>query len=244
MRKILFSLMVIGIASTMLGAGTMSYFSDTEIAAGNTFTAGQIDLKINCHSTHSQDWPGHGQYVEDPIIFEEKDLVEGDKIFDWSDIKPGDYGEATISIHVYDNDAYIWLKMTNVEEDGGVLTEPEESDYGPTDDGELSKYMEILIWKDWGLIPGWQGQIEDPQEGDNIWQECYEPVMYEGTMEDFLYEQVIIGGCHIEACTTYYLGWAWWVPVEVDNIIQGDSLSFDLEFYAEQYRNNPNPTGP
>jgi len=52
MRKILLSLMIIGIAATMLGAGTMSYFSDSEIAAGNTFAAGAIDLKINVHSTH------------------------------------------------------------------------------------------------------------------------------------------------------------------------------------------------
>ena len=46
MRKILYSLMIIGIASTLLGAGTLSYFSDTEISAGNTFQAGLIDLKI------------------------------------------------------------------------------------------------------------------------------------------------------------------------------------------------------
>ena len=188
-------------------------------------------------------WPGHGQDVEKPIIFGEKDLIEGDKIFNWHDIKPGDEGEATISAHVYDNDAYIWMKMTNVYESGGELTEPEEEDYGSDDYGELSKNMEVFLWKDWGMIPDWQGQQEDPYEGDNVYQEG-EPIMYEGTMSDFLYNQTLIGGCHLKACTTYYLGWKWWIPEDVDNIIQGDTLGFDLEFYAEQYRNNPDPQGP
>jgi hypothetical protein len=37
---------------------------------------------------------------------------------------------------------------------------------------------------------------------------------------------------------TRYIGVAWWVPEEVGNEIQGDSVSFDLGFYTEQCRNN------
>ncbi|WP_049969921.1 hypothetical protein [Haladaptatus cibarius] len=43
---------------------------------------------------------------------------------------------------------------------------------------------------------------------------------------------------------TYYVGFRWWVPETVDNEIQSDSVSFDLEFYAEQCRRNPNPANP
>jgi predicted ribosomally synthesized peptide with SipW-like signal peptide len=39
-------------------------------------------------------------------------------------------------------------------------------------------------------------------------------------------------------------GLSWWVPEDVGNEIQSDSVSFDLGFYTEQCRNNDNPTGP
>jgi len=44
--------------------------------------------------------------------------------------------------------------------------------------------------------------------------------------------------CCFEASTDNYLGLAWWVPADVGNEIQGDSLAFDLGFYAEQCRHN------
>ncbi len=37
---------------------------------------------------------------------------------------------------------------------------------------------------------------------------------------------------------TNYVGFAWWLPIEVGNEIQSDSVGFDLGFYAEQCRNN------
>ena len=248
--------MVIGIAATMLGSGTLSYFSDSEIAAGNTFSAGLIDLKIDCHSTHMQKWPCGGSIpVEDPIIFDEKDLVEGDRIFDWSDIKPGDFGEATISMHVYDNDAWFWLRFTNICEDGGILAEPEYEEYGEDDPGELADNIQVRLWKDEGVHDGFGNDPVEYNpgtdcpptggEGDNIWQEEYEPIIFEGTLAELLYENnPLFTELHIVACTTYYMGWEWWVPEEVGNIIQGDTVSFDIEFYAQQYRNNPEPTDP
>ncbi len=43
---------------------------------------------------------------------------------------------------------------------------------------------------------------------------------------------------------TRYIGFAWWVPRDVENDIQGDTLSFDLGFYTEQCRHNGEPSGP
>ncbi|WP_338741348.1 vWA domain-containing protein [Haloplanus salilacus] len=37
---------------------------------------------------------------------------------------------------------------------------------------------------------------------------------------------------------THCVGLAWWIPTEVENQIQSDSVSFDVGFYAEQCRNN------
>ena len=45
-KKILISLSVIGVVSTIAIGGTIAYFSDVETSAGNTLTAGTLDLKI------------------------------------------------------------------------------------------------------------------------------------------------------------------------------------------------------
>jgi len=44
-------------------------------------------------------------------------------------------------------------------------------------------------------------------------------------------------GC-FEGNTTTCLGFSWWVPTDVGNQIQSDSVEFDLGFYTEQCRNN------
>jgi hypothetical protein len=40
------------------------------------------------------------------------------------------------------------------------------------------------------------------------------------------------------AGVTHYIGFGWWLPEDVSNEVQGDSVSFDLGFYTEQCRNN------
>jgi alternate signal-mediated exported protein len=41
-----------------------------------------------------------------------------------------------------------------------------------------------------------------------------------------------------ENSTTAYVGFEWWIPMDVGNEIQTDSISFDLGFYTEQCRHN------
>jgi predicted ribosomally synthesized peptide with SipW-like signal peptide len=53
-KKILASMLIIAVASTLLGAGTVAYFSDTETSKGNTFTVDPgPDLKIK---DSGEDW--------------------------------------------------------------------------------------------------------------------------------------------------------------------------------------------
>ncbi len=44
MKKIVISLVVIGVVGVVAIGGTIAYFSDTETSTGNTFTAGTLDL--------------------------------------------------------------------------------------------------------------------------------------------------------------------------------------------------------
>jgi hypothetical protein len=47
--------------------------------------------------------------------------------------------------------------------------------------------------------------------------------------------------CCFEASTDHFVGLAWWLPADVGNEVQSDSVRFDLGFYAEQCRHNENP---
>jgi predicted ribosomally synthesized peptide with SipW-like signal peptide len=43
---------------------------------------------------------------------------------------------------------------------------------------------------------------------------------------------------------TSFIGFEWCLPTDVGNEVQGDSVSFDLSFYTEQCRHNPDPENP
>lgn len=187
-KQILMSVMTIGIAAAMLGAGTFAYFSDVEITTDNTFAAGELDLLIDCESRryYVDGFTSDTLEWQDPIIFEEKNLVCGDKFFDWHDLKPGDKGEATISFHVQYNDAWGWFRFCNVEDNPGTTTEP-ESKLGD-DLGELSAHIETRLWVDDGETDGWQGSDVDCFEGDNIYQDG-EDIIFEGTCLNFTHSK-------------------------------------------------------
>src|SRR6056297_2747647 len=97
MRRALFSILLIGIVAVGATVGGLAAFNDTERSSGNTFTAGDLDLKI--------DWE---QYWNGELI-DNQPMIDLDEmpIFSLKDIKPGDEGEATISLHVYTNDAWV-----------------------------------------------------------------------------------------------------------------------------------------
>jgi len=232
MKKILTSVMAIGIVLGLLGAGTLSFFSDWEISENNYFEAGKMDLKIDCHSTHMRTFPIDGMYgdyeVELPIHFDEINLVD-EQFFYWHDVKPGDYGEATISFHVWDNDAWMWFRLTNLAEGPGETPEPEE-EFNP-DNGELAENIHVMLWVDDG------DNVYEPEEPE------YEVAFFEGTLLE-LADMDWFGEWHLIGCELFYIGWEWNVPTTVGNVIQDDWARFNVQIYAEQYRNNPSPVPP
>lgn len=81
MRKMYMSLLLIGLAAALIGAGSFAYFSDTETSTGNTFTAGSLDLEVFDGSSWingsnvNLGWsavannmkPGDVEYIEIPV---------------------------------------------------------------------------------------------------------------------------------------------------------------------------------
>ena len=228
-KKIIISLCVMGVVAAVVVTGTTAYFSDTETSTGNTFTAGSIDLKIDneCH------WSGGETCPWEVSDWSETDLEEGvHKFFYFTDIKPGDWGEDTISIHVYDNDAWGRIYFTGVTDLDNDCTEPEledEPECKVDEDGELDNYMTAMMWLDQGLIPGFQGCDEngvciDLLEGDNVWQIELEPEIYVDFIEDWEYPLTMVianefalygprpgltEDGHMVGCVTYYVGLEW-----------------------------------
>lgn len=209
------SLAIIAAVGAVVVGATGAWFSDTETSTGNTFTAGAIDVKIDseCHYNdmdcingfwNDEDFLGN----ECACNWLEKDL-DGDIFFNFGDIKPGDNGENTISLHVEGNDAWGRMLISNVKDLDNTCTEPEieaESECqnelnNGTDDGELRENLMLYAWLDQGVTPGFQGKAiyegeelvsGDEGEGDNIQQcdpeypeNCAEPlVITKGTIDE------------------------------------------------------------
>ncbi|RJS71294.1 hypothetical protein CW696_04730, partial [ANME-2 cluster archaeon] len=93
----------------MAGAGTFALFQDTETSMGNTFTAGVIDLAIDCDG----DMTFAAQDDPLPEIF---------YYMPTNDIKPGDSGEVTLSLHLKtdSNNADLWMEVLNLVDNGGL----------------------------------------------------------------------------------------------------------------------------
>lgn len=244
MRRILMSVFTISVVSVVAFGATRAFFSDKETSEGNTFTAGTLDLIIDLDGKWTNPWVG--------------------PFFAVDDMKPGDQVEKTLSFYV-DNDAWLCAYITKENYENGC-TEPESS--APSSDptceapgagqGELGANAEVLVWYDEGAEQGWQCSgtpkcSDDPTEGDNIRQIDYG---YGG-------EWILFNGTGNELGTRWNKPLPWPVPkgehsyvgvkfcvgdldpatfkcngAGVGNIIQSDSYSADISFYAEQSRNN------
>ena len=144
----------------IVAGATTAFFNDTETSTGNTFTAGAIDLGIDNTSYYN------GVFNDETSWHLTYDMNENDEgghlFFDFDDLKPGDWGEDTISLHVKNNDSWLCADVTLTSNDDNSSTEPEletgdaedeDSDFW---DGELAQHLKWYWWAD---------------DGDNVYEE-------------------------------------------------------------------------
>lgn len=178
-----------------------------------------------------------------------QNLTNGDeapftKFFNFSDLKPGDYGENTISLHVENNDAHACMYFDNYLDQDVTLTEPEIEDEDEPDKdpenpgvGELGNNVYFFAWRD---------------DGDNVYEDGETPI----TQGPVVASTFLNGGPEylgvMPATETDFLGLAWCFgymsvngyTISCDgsrmsqNEAQTDSLSTDIGFYVEQARHN------
>src|SRR4030042_2973010 len=98
MKKVLLSVLSVGVVASVAVFATQAYFSDQEKSNGNTFTAGSLDLKVSntCHLFQGTDVDS----CPTNLSWTESDLGQGKVFFNFTDLKPGDYGESTIDFKV------------------------------------------------------------------------------------------------------------------------------------------------
>ena len=78
----------------------------------------------------------------DPVTGEEMETL-----VQFSDVKPGDSGEITFSLHLCDNPGYVWMQADRVDDDGGTATEPEML-VDPDNLGDLGDAIQATLWYD------------------------------------------------------------------------------------------------
>lgn len=219
--RILVAVAMIIFVGAVTASATGAFFSDTETSTGNTFAAGDIDLQIDNESyvidcnLPGEDHPCTGALVPSPSTsWEMADLVAGNqKFFNFGDLKPGDVGEDTISIHVGSNNAWMCAAARITSDLDNSMTEPEDEVGGPagqdgTADGDLDSGLQFAFWHD---------------DGDNV----LETNEYNGGSGIFLSgtlasmgEQgairladssgsILGGNTPIPGNTTFYIGKAW-----------------------------------
>lgn len=251
MKKIAISLAVVALVAAGVVMSTSSLFSDTETSTGNTFTAGGIDLTVDSQCSYN------GNQSSECGTWELKNLnPTADKFFNFADIKPGDTGENTVSLHVYNNDAYGCFYVSPLANDENTCTEPEQvaednQCVAGAGNGELAQNIEFFAW--------------DDVNGNNVWDLGEQPLFtnIKGPASDVLNGQTYsLGTLTAEtqaAANTKYLGLQWCagtltVTPGVDqtpnsitcdgnsmgNNTQTDSMSASVAFYVEQVKNNEN----
>lgn len=274
MRKILGSLMVIAGVSALGIFGSRAFFSDSETSTGNTFTAGAIDLKID-NTSYAIDYniPGFegtpsGQLVASANTSWELADLTIQKFFNFIDLKPGDYGEDTISVHVDTNNSWLCAAARVTQDTDETCVDPELAD-DPTCSagpglGELDEQVNFSFWKD---------------DGDNVLEVGETPFLSgpisslngagQISLADTTANSVFGQNVPVPGDTTVYIGKMWCFgnlvatplaqdglgtdgPIApgrvgtgftcdgslVNNAAQTDKVVGDLQFYAVQSRNN------
>src|SRR3989344_3940474 len=257
--------MIVFVGAVVVGA-TGAFFSDTETSTGNTFAAGALDLTID-NTSYGFDW--NDPTVTDPIgvwgqnsanSWTLNDLTD-QLFFNFEDLKPGDYGEDTISLHVQ-NDAWACMAfdLTGTPENG--VNDPESDVPDLTvgaDEGELQNYLSFLFWYDDGdnvlevgeqTIPELSGlpgsvfsgnwlaiadQGDTPLQGDAV-----NPVFIgKGWCFGAMTATPVASSTNPNGPTVGNTGFTCDGSGN-HNDAQTDGIVVDVHFYAEQSRNNAN----
>ncbi len=213
-KKIILSMLPIGVTLAMVTGATTALFSDTETSTGNTFTAGTIDISVDGENP----WQGTGYFTID-------------------DMKPSDaeYKDFVIN-NVGGNEVDVWKHIDVTDHDGGTMNEPECEEQGGTwvDDGAGSGHC------DGGTEVSDISQVINYDllvDGETIIDEA-EDIQMSDVHSYWVYLGKIEPSESMDVTQSYHM------QSTAGNEYQGDELDFNVELYAQQIRGCPAPQSP
>ncbi len=200
MKKIIVSVFTILLVAVATVSATQALFSDEETSAGNTFTAGTLDLTVDGKN--------------DPEV----------KKFTMSNMKPGDrFGRSYFRVKNNGTVAGVpQVCLTNLQDTESSGSSEFENDGEP---GELSSNIDLLVDVNgsWLMTSG--------HKLNTFSDRCWTPTNPEDK------EFAAQGKDILDAGEEMIFGVRLDVPTTAGNDIQGDSVSFDLEFSLVQVTN-------
>ena len=209
-KKILASIFVIGMLALAMGWGTYSFFSDTEKSTGNVFTAGTIDIAVDGQNPWTATYSAA-----------------------LSDVKPSENREFTFVItNPGDNPVKVWKRIVVIGCSGGTPAYPVEvpvaSSEPEYEEGLVGGVYKERCWlPPYILYDLYVGNIPIVAPGQKI--------RIDNINGFWIYLGDILKGGSMTVKQSYHL--ASWedAPVPaVTNWAQGDTMTFDIELYAEQ----------
>ncbi|RJX43028.1 hypothetical protein DM826_07750 [Halonotius aquaticus] len=261
-RKMVAGLGVVGLASAGAGVGTSAFFSDEESFENNTLTAGTLDMSVTANVVAADDyWTGQGAL--DLSETADGDVVSGIQV---DDVKPGDWALICFDIEVGDNPGYVQVRTEEFVENGGANPEPEQDVEGDTDnDADLGEFLLTTVWQNYDETSGDKTGLStlDPvfnNASDDL-NISYGSPDVDGVVDGVTHytnareaNGVLENGYLIKDDNgdllpindqanegVYSFCLLLEIPFQVGNVIQGDSISFDLVFETEQVRHNEDP---
>jgi len=214
MKKILGLSIAVLLVTGLVVGGTLAYFSDTETSTGNLFTAGTIDLEVN----------GTNPWTSDIDAA-------------WTDYKPDQtVSAAQITLtNVGTNPMDVWMKITKGECTGGASVYPPapgtpiaSSEPEWVESGGETTYVEKC---DINTVIRYEltvGDISKIAYGANY--TISDNVALPTTGIDTKY--IWLG--NIAAAGTLTVDQNFKMDASTTNWAQGDTMTFDIEFFAQQ----------
>nr|AGF93402.1 conserved hypothetical protein, secreted [uncultured organism] len=225
------SVLVLGIAVTLAGAGTLAYFSDTETSAGNTFGAGILDLKVD-----GEDDPNIFSWDVGPMVPNESRFtgyqtlrndgnVTGELTVTIENLKCLEHGLEEPENVAGDKPNFQWDPDSYSQESGygelwdqSIFSIYEDSDVHGADDGGV--YDDQKDWKDHKIVGGY---ADDPGGGDV-------PIGVKIVLDsDFEPGETIDVGGYLKFLPDD-AGYGWILDGVPNNAAMGDEVKFDLKF--------------
>ena len=213
-KKILVSLSVIAAVAAIAIGGTIAYFSDTETSAGNTFSTGVIDIKIDEQNPWTESW-------------------------NIKDMKPCETGYITFNIqNPGDNPVNVWKTVTVTETIDTPINEP-ECVYGGGAWDATNKACDITHYTPKSNLQDWMNYdlsvfvpIADNKDG-GWWQTIYkdEDNKRVGQINGQpIFLGMIPAKGSMKVTQSYHL-----IP-ETQNWAQADTMKFNITIYGEQLK--------